>query len=663
MKFKNNLKQFFKLLFIGVSFIGLGLFSKSSNAQTFSKDSLIQALGGLNSAASINKSLDFFLFTELSPALNTKYSNQCYTELLDKTCKWINKKGNLSQKLRCQFYLCHYPNHLDDIEMIKKLTKLGSYDEFRQLKEYAVSLFVLKFLYYKSEQFNEILEIIPILYAENKKHNNFLYINDGENYDMARMFYELKNYSQAVTFFKKYINQNQNNNLIFKASINNDIALSFYHYNKTDSALKYFNKALSQIKTATKQKTRTNENLSYITYFKNVVSSNKAAIAIDNGKYKQALPYLFKQLRGGIQFKENHITISGYYQLAEVMFYLNKPDSALIYLDSAFIVLNRFSYNTYHRKALDLKAKCYLLKGDIKQANNYFKKLQRFIDSIETKKVNFAYATTTAKYQSRIKEEELRDIKQKISIEKTTNKSQRIALVLASVILLLLLFYSINLRRNKLRIAKQNIVINESLLEKEILLKEIHHRVKNNLQVISGLIQIQASKIKIPEVKEMLHESERYIESMSMVHQMLYKNENLRIISMHNYLNELCSKILESSMSYQIKHSIDIDNVDLKIDCAIPIGLMVSEMTTNSLKHAFDNKSGNIKICLKKTSENEFIFSYHDDGKGLPEVLARKGDKTLGLKLIAMLADEIDGEMIIENKNGFYLQIIFPASK
>lgn len=640
-----------------------GGFSHSAKAQLGTKDSLIQALGGLNSSESINKSLDFFLFTELSPALNTTYSNQSYSEILDRTCQWVNKNGNLSQKLRCQFYQCHYPSHLDDIEMIKRLTKLGSYDEFRQLKEYAVSLFVLKFLYYKSEQFNEILEIIPKLYAENKRHNNFLYIKDGENYDMARIYYEVKNYSQAVNFFRKYLNQNQNNNLIFKASINNDIALSFYRFNKRDSALKYFNKALVQIKTATKIKKSNNENLSYINYFKNVVSSNKAAIAIDDGKYQQALPYLYKQIRGGIHFKENHITISGYYQLAEVMFYLNKPDSALAYLDSAFIVLNRFSYNTYFRKALDLKAKCYLLKGDVKQANIYFKKLQRFIDSIELKKVKFAYATATAKYQSKIKEEELRDIKQKISIEKTTNKSQRIALVLTSVILLLLLFYSINLRRNKRRIAKQNIVINESLLEKEILLKEIHHRVKNNLQVISGLIQIQASKIKIPEVKEMLNESERYIESMSMVHQMLYKNENLRIISMHNYLNELCSKILESSMSGQIKYSIDIDDIDLKIDCAIPIGLMVSEMTTNSLKHAFDNKSGNIKICLKKTSATYFTFSYHDDGKGLPEVLARIGDKTLGLKLINMLADEIDGEMTIENKNGFYLQIIFPASK
>jgi two-component sensor histidine kinase len=637
-------------------------FSNSVFAQLGTKDSLIQALGRLNSAASINKSLDFFLFTELSPALNTKYNNKIYSDILDKTCLWINKNGTLSQKLRSQFYLCHYPNHLDDIEMIKKLTKLGSYDEFRQLKEYALSLFVLKFLYYKSEQFNEILEIIPILYAENKKYDNFLYIKDGENYDMGRMYYEVKNYPQAVIFFRKYLNQNQENNLIFKASINNDIALSFYRFNKSDSALKYFNKALVQIKTATKLKKGSTENLSYITYFKNVVSSNKAAIVIDEGKYQQALPFLYNQIRGGIHFKENHITISGYFQLAEVMFYINKPDSALAYLDSAFSVLNRFSYNTYFRKALDLKAKCYLLKGDMKQANFYFKKLQRFIDSIETKKVNFAYATATAKYQSKLKEEELRDIKQKISIEKTANKSQRIALLLASVILLLLLFYSINLRRNKRRIAKQNIVINESLLEKEILLKEIHHRVKNNLQVISGLIQIQASKIKIPEVKEMLNESERYIESMSMVHQMLYKNENLRIIPMHNYLNELCSKILESSMLNQIKHSIDIDNIDLKIDFAIPIGLMVSEMTTNSLKHAFRYKSGNIQISLKKTSETQFIFSYHDDGKGLPEVLARKGDKTLGLKLITMLADEIDGDIIIENRNGFYLQIIFPAS-
>jgi len=654
-----TISSLLKLALIAIVIFTIFIGKTNASSKANLRDSLINALGGLNSSKSINKSLDLFLLTQSNPALISKYGTQNYSEILRKTSDWVNLKGNLSQQLRCKFYKCHYPIQLNDIEMIRQLTKLGSYDEFRRLKEYAVSLFILKFLYYRTEQFNEILEILPNLYAENKKHNNFLYISGGENYDMARIFYEIKNYPEAIKLFNKYYDQNADNNLIFKASIKNDIGLSYYFDSKIDSANTYFQKSILLINSYTILKKNKKENLSYINYFKNVVNSNKAVIWIDEGRFNLAMPYLKKEIRGGILFKENHIIISGYYHVADIMYFMNKPDIALTYLDSAFEVMKQYSYKNYYRKALNLKAKCYLLKGNMVKANLYFLSLQKFNDSLDKEKVKYTYATATAKYQSKIKEQELRDIKQKIFWEKSNNRSQRIVLISTFIVILLLVLYVLNLKRNKKRIAKKNNLIQNSLIEKEILLKEVHHRVKNNLQVISGLIQLNASKIKIPEIKEMLIESERYIESMSMVHQMLYQNENLHIISMEQYIDQLCSKILESA---QIQYTLDINQIDLKPDYAIPIGLMITEMITNSIKHAFVNKSGNIHISLIELKKENYLFSYHDDGKGLPNILESRGEKTLGLKLISMLAEEMNGKMTIENKNGFYLQIVFQTT-
>ncbi len=206
--------------------------------------------------------------------------------------------------------------------------------------------------------------------------------------------------------------------------------------------------------------------------------------------------------------------------------------------------------------------------------------------------------------------------------------------------------------------------IKTSLKEKEILLKEIHHRVKNNLQIISSLLNLQKEYVDDEEALNVLLESQNRVKAMAIIHENLYQSNNLSYIKFDNYLEKLVSTLFYSyNKNEQIKSSIDVEDIKLNIDTAIPCGLIINELISNSLKHAFnDEEKGLIKIIVKKHYDGYELIVY-DNGMGFPEDIDFKNTHSLGLKLVNSLVDQINGQITMNQNQGTEFKINFKEIK
>jgi len=206
--------------------------------------------------------------------------------------------------------------------------------------------------------------------------------------------------------------------------------------------------------------------------------------------------------------------------------------------------------------------------------------------------------------------------------------------------------------------------LKHSLHEKEVLLQEIHHRVKNNMQVISSLLSLQSDYVSDPETRKMFADSQNRIRSMALVHEKLYRSQNLAQINFAEYIRDLVSFLSRSLDAARQGVQVDIaaDSVLLNIEVAVPCGLIINELMTNALKHAFPNgRQGKIRVEL--TAKNsQYQLSVTDNGVGLPENFALGQTDTLGLQLVETLVDQLDGHLHhVKTSQGTTFQITFPV--
>jgi len=209
-----------------------------------------------------------------------------------------------------------------------------------------------------------------------------------------------------------------------------------------------------------------------------------------------------------------------------------------------------------------------------------------------------------------------------------------------------------------------------SLSEKDVLLKEIHHRVKNNMQIIYGLLNLQSGKILDAEVLEMIKETQYRIKSMALVHERLYQSKNLAGIEFDGYIQKLVFGLFHSYgvNPESIKSVIDAKNVFLDINTAIPCGLIINELVSNSLKHAFSNaggKCGQSKACgqirIKMSSDKgkNYTLIVSDNGKGFPKEIDFENTNSLGLQIVNTLVEQLEGNIELNRRNGTSFRIGF----
>jgi PAS domain S-box-containing protein len=209
--------------------------------------------------------------------------------------------------------------------------------------------------------------------------------------------------------------------------------------------------------------------------------------------------------------------------------------------------------------------------------------------------------------------------------------------------------------------------IKAQLKEKEVLLKEIHHRVKNNLQIISSLLNLQSTYIQDQQALGLFKESQNRVRSMALIHEKLYQSKDIARIDFAEYIRNLAGNLIRSygSSPAMVRLDIDADQISLGVDTAIPCGLIINELVTNSLKYAFPaGRRGEIRVALKhENGDGLYRLVVADNGVGLPAAIEPRKTTTLGLQLVTTLVDQLNGSIEIKRDNGTEFVITFSEMK
>jgi two-component sensor histidine kinase len=207
--------------------------------------------------------------------------------------------------------------------------------------------------------------------------------------------------------------------------------------------------------------------------------------------------------------------------------------------------------------------------------------------------------------------------------------------------------------------------IKESLREKEVLLQEVHHRVKNNMQIISSLLNLQAGQTKDGDFIRMVKDSQSRIRSIALVHEKLYRSRDFTNINFSDYAESLAVHLFQFNQvdSNLVRLQTKLEDVFLDIQTAIPCGLILNELVTNALKHAFpDAIGGEIMVELRPLKQNAFEMIVRDNGVGIPESLDVGNTATLGLQIVATLVRQIEGSMEVQRDGGTAVKVVFKKS-
>lgn len=304
-------------------------------------------------------------------------------------------------------------------------------------------------------------------------------------------------------------------------------------------------------------------------------------------------------------------------------------------------------------------SKSYELQKNYKKALEYKKKTRDLKDRMYEEKISALKTEAVVKYETGKKDQQLaaqeQQLSQKSKIQKLTSA---IAVLLTA--LLFALFYSY--RKNK----KNSALLEKKNQENELLLKEIHHRVKNNLQTISSLLSLQSESITDQNAFDAVQESRNRVNSMASLHQKLYQGENLAAIEMRDYFETIGTTIIDSfgEKAKNITLEVDMSSIEMDIDTAIPVGLITNELVTNSLKHAFSEKqAGKIIIALKRHEDGVLRLNISDNGQNTSDELVSNKQKGFGTMLVQLLTTQLDGKINKSTEGGTTTVIDFPWEK
>jgi two-component sensor histidine kinase len=201
-----------------------------------------------------------------------------------------------------------------------------------------------------------------------------------------------------------------------------------------------------------------------------------------------------------------------------------------------------------------------------------------------------------------------------------------------------------------------------SLREKEVLLKEIHHRVKNNLQVVSSMLHLQTRSVRDDAALAMFRESRIRVNSMALVHEKLYQSEDLAQVDFADYVRSLANylHLSHGATASHVTMDVSVQDVSLSIDSAIPCGLILNELISNSFKHAFpEGRGGHVRVDFSQDGGEHLVMTVKDDGVGLPKDIDWRNTESLGLQLVTALVEQLEGSIELLQNGGTEFQIRF----
>ncbi|XZF15605.1 histidine kinase dimerization/phosphoacceptor domain -containing protein [Chitinophagaceae bacterium MMS25-I14] len=354
-----------------------------------------------------------------------------------------------------------------------------------------------------------------------------------------------------------------------------------------------------------------------------------------------------------------------------------------------------YAYLVHSRNVNDLTDECLAYqfvakidsaKGNYKSAYDNYRTYSRLRDSMWSATASFQWAQIQTVYETEKKDRELQLHKK--NIELLTDEAQlqearlkktgqdRMIIICSSLMLLGIIFtgYEFKKRRNTQLLTQQQVInernhqlkalvgIQQKLVtEKEWLMKEVHHRVKNNLQIVISLLNAQSEFLDSPSAQDAIRESRERMQTIALIHQKLYQTEDTTVINMSSYIRELVA-FLSSSFtdSWKIRFDIELEDISLDVSQAVPVGLILNEAITNAIKYAFPgDRSGIVNISLKRTAAGALQLKIKDNGRGFEKEIDTCNPDSLGIQLVKLFSDQLEGKLEISGINGVEISVEF----
>jgi two-component sensor histidine kinase len=391
------------------------------------------------------------------------------------------------------------------------------------------------------------------------------------------------------------------------------------------------------------------------------------------GDYNKAAANARQAIRYSTLLDNNFMLMRSWLSLAKLQNINRQSDTAIASLKTCLLVATEnFGDNFFLSQVYEELGKAYAASEDYKNAYTAFLKHDMLEDSVFTSESDQRVAKLQTEYEVAQKEATIKTQQQSIV------QQRKVAiLTLGTAILLVLILIGVyrnyqdkrksntKLETLNKNLEQKNLLLDKRNAENELLLKEIHHRVKNNLEIVSGLLALQAAQTDHPSAQAVMQASQNRVLSMGIIHQKLYQKGNLAAIEMKDYFQQLGESILDTfNATKLISIHCNMQPIELDVDTAVPIGLIANELLTNAFKYAFNaNAAGEIMISLAPAANaNEYIFQVSDNGIGKPENITPKGTG-FGTELVNLLVKQLEGNITVNNNNGTHITIKFKHNK
>ncbi len=481
------------------------------------------------------------------------------------------------------------------------------------------------------------------------------YNNIALVYRSRKDFVNALRYNQLSLAIKKELYNKQG---IINSSIN--IGSCYQYMGKYDSAIYFANEVIKQ---------------AFVPQDVHEGKANLASALLGKKKLAEAekiVTDLFPQLD---MEEEQAAYISCHQVFGAIALTKNKPDEAIDWFAKGAAYARRFNDREYIAAFYKSIADAYAAKNDFGNAFRYNKLHEALKDSLLNEENSRQINEMNAVYEKDKQQQRIGELTTKVSTteEKAEkNRQLRNFFLLSSVFLLVLAgfafyAYRINKKKNAL-LAMQQQEIQQALNEKEVLMREIHHRVKNNLQVVTSLLNLQSHYIDDEKAYSAVQAGRNRVQSMALIHQFLYREvSNLTSLRIKDYISELLTYIEDSnekdSVSIILQQS--IDDVELDIDTVVPLGLIINELVTNAYKYAFAGRSsGMIRVSFTRQPDtNGYLLRVADDGIGMQQELTLQKSRSFGYRMIRAFTEKLEGKLTFNIENGTVVSLFIPAIK
>lgn len=485
--------------------------------------------------------------------------------------------------------------------------------------------------------------------------------------NIGLVYYYQRDFSLALKFHEKSLSYKEKlNDKIGIATSFSNIGLIYFSQNDSSQALNYYRKSLVLLEELGYQHGTASvlynigevyKNQAYMITDPNLISEKTALI-------NNALIYYYQVLEIRKNIKDKRGLSYCMIQIANIHLERGDLKKSKKYAISSLKISQEIGYPRIIERAAELLSKIHEKENNDSESLDMYKLFITMRDSTENQENKENTIKQNIKYEFEKKEAlTVFEHEKELALNALENQQQEFIIWSISIGMMLVLIFTFIIA-NRLKVSNtQKQLIEEKNNENKLLLGEIHHRVKNNLQVISSLLSLQEKSISDESAKRAISEGKERVKSMGLIHKMLYQNDNFSGIEMKDYIVKLLDGLMDSFGVNQSSMEVDtnFDNVKLDVDSAIPIGLIINELVINAFKYAYDNiDAPKITVKLEKQPEG-LVLCIKDNGIGTPAKV--KESNSFGFKLVKSLVRQLDGELTLISQNGLSYSILIKDYK